>query len=99
MSYNEIALQEAGKQHKSELAAKDAEIAALREANAKLHQARKTHDDYIQESSALKDKHIRNIQRQAKIEVLCEVSEYASADTCHWFGDIQQKLKELEATK
>lgn len=32
MSYNEIALQKAGKQHKSELAAKDAEIAALREA-------------------------------------------------------------------
>ena len=32
MSYNEIALQRAGKQHKSELAAKDAEIAALREA-------------------------------------------------------------------
>ena len=31
MSYNEIALQKAGKQHKSELATKDAEIAALRE--------------------------------------------------------------------
>ena len=32
MSYNEIALQKASKQHKSELAAKEAEIAALREA-------------------------------------------------------------------
>ena len=32
MSYNEIALQKASKHHKSELAAKDAEIAALREA-------------------------------------------------------------------
>jgi len=33
MSYNEIALQRAGKHHKSELATKDAEIAALREAH------------------------------------------------------------------
>jgi len=38
MSYNEIALQKAGKQHKSELASKDAEIAALREALDKCHE-------------------------------------------------------------
>jgi hypothetical protein len=45
----------------------------LREQNQRLWSDHKTHDDLIIESSKIKNKHIRNIQRQAKVEVLEEV--------------------------
>ena len=71
-------------QQANELAAKDAEIARLEEKlrileeqNTRLWSGHKTHDDLIRESSKIKRKHIDNIERRAKIEVLEEVLDSA----------------------
>ena len=93
MSYNEIALQKASKHHKSELAAKDAEIAALREALG----------DGIPIIHGRSE--LNAVTNRAKIEVLREVLEDFSVEYQPFRGlrdcirHLEDKLKALEATK
>ena len=102
-------------EYEQRLAAKDAEIAklraensVLRDKNRRLWGDRKTHDDYVIEASAVKDKHIRNIQRQAKIEAvqLRGLLRHAVSDLeqCAQYTSYESNLtyqikKALEATK
>ena len=90
------------------LAAKDAEIARLEEKlrileeqNTRLWSGHKTHDDLIRESSKIKRKHIDNIERRAKIEVLEEVLDGRKGPFSYEAGwevacELNDKLKQLK---